>query len=78
MLKLEPSEAERVLIALPDSESAAGLVNELDDLIRGGDSQAAQQLVDDSVLRRGLGLSKSECAILSGAAAQLGNWRMHK
>lgn len=78
MLKLEPSEAERVLVALPTNTDAASLVTKLDGLLRNDDPQHAQRLMDDSVLRRRLGLSISECLILSEAATQLENWRMHK
>ncbi len=78
MLKLEPSEAERVLIALPYPRDAVGLVTELDSLLRKDNSVGAQDLADDSVLRRRLGLSKSECTVLRDAAGQLENWRMHK
>jgi adenine-specific DNA-methyltransferase len=78
MLKLEPSEAERVLIALPYPKDTNDLVAELDSLLRGDDSSAAQELADSSVLRRRLGLSKSECMVLRDGAAQLENWRMHK
>ncbi|MGA9630881.1 MAG: N-6 DNA methylase [Candidatus Acidiferrales bacterium] len=78
MLKLEPSEAERVLVALPVPQDAAGLVKQLDCLLRAEDFLAAQSLADDSVLRRRIGLSKSECVVLRDAADKLGNWRMHK
>jgi adenine-specific DNA-methyltransferase len=78
MLKLEPSEAERVLVALPYPKDTNDLVTELDGLLRGGNFPAAQDLADTSVLRRRLGLSKSECMVLRDAAAQLENWRMHK
>ncbi len=78
MLKLEPSEAERVLIALPNPKDTSGLVTELDSLLRGDDSLAAQELADSFVLRRKVGLSRSECIVLRDAASQLENWRMHK
>jgi adenine-specific DNA-methyltransferase len=78
MLKLEPSEAERVLVALPYPQDAGGLVKEIDCFLRSGDFSAAQDLADNSVLRRRLGLSKSECVVLRDAADKLGNWRMHK
>jgi adenine-specific DNA-methyltransferase len=78
MLKLEPSEAERVLVAVPYPKDTTDLVTELDRLLREKNSPAAQDLADRSVLRRRLGLSKSECVVLCDAAGQLGNWRMHK
>jgi len=78
MLKLEPSEAERVLVAVSQPQDAIGLVKELDRLLRTDNSPAAQDLADTSILRRRIGLSKSECAILRDAAGKLENWRMHK
>jgi len=78
MLKLEPSEAERVLVALPYPNEAASLVTALDGLLRSGNSLAAQDLADNSVLRRRVGLSRSECMVLRDGAAQLESWRMHK
>jgi adenine-specific DNA-methyltransferase len=78
MLKLEPSEAESVLVAQPHPKDVPGLVRELDVLLRGSDFSAALDLADSTVLRRRLGLSKSECMVLRDAAAQLEVWRMHK
>jgi len=78
MLKLEPSEAENVLVALPCPKDTTGLVKELDGLLRRSDSSAALDLADSSVLRRRFGLSRSECLILRDAAKQLETWRMHK
>lgn len=78
MLKLEPSEAERVLVALPYPKDTIDLVAELDALLRRGNFPAAQDLADSSVLRRRLGLSKSECMVLRDAAGHLETWRMHK
>ena len=78
MLKLEPSEAERVLIPLPDRRELPGLLSSLDGLTRGKDAEAATDLVDRIVLRRKLGLSASECVALRAAAAEMRNWRMHK
>lgn len=78
MLKLEPSEAGSVLVALPHSKDTKGLVRELDDLLRRNNFTAALDLADDSVLRRRFGLSKSECVTLRDAARQLETWRMHK
>jgi len=78
MLKLEPSEAEKVLVALPYPKDARDLVKELDGLLRRNDFVAALDVADSSVLRRRLGLSKSECMVLRDAARQLETWRMHK
>ena len=78
MLKLEPSEAESVLVALPYPKDEAGLVSELDGFLRKADFLAALDLADSSVLRRRFGLSRSECLTLRDAARQLELWRMHK
>ncbi len=62
MLKLEPTEAERVTIPLPDLgvESLEALAEELDTLIRAGEGDAARQCADAAILRRGLGLGMNE------------------
>jgi hypothetical protein len=78
MLKLEPSEAESVLVALPYPKDTVGLVKELDGSLRNNSISAALDLADSSILRRRLGLSKLECEMLRDAARQLEIWRMHK
>lgn len=78
MLKLEPSEAEKVLIPLPCPGGEARVVRELDTLIRQIGNEAAVDLVDRHVLRRRLGLSATECSALREAAAEMHEWRMHK
>lgn len=78
LLKLKPSEAENVRVALPKSDDARTLVGELDDLLRQDRLSEATDLADAVILRRRFGLSKSECAALGDAARQLENWRMHK
>jgi adenine-specific DNA methylase len=78
MLKLEPTEAERVLVALPLRRECAGLLSSLDTLIRAEDQQGAAESADRTILRRGLGLSATECAALREAAGEMQKWRMHK
>jgi len=78
MLKLEPSEAERVLIPLPRSREETRVVRELDRLMRRMAEEPAIDFVDRHVLRRGLGLSTTECALLRDAADEMHRWRMHK
>jgi len=78
MLKLEPSEAENVLVALPYPKDSTQLVDQLDALLRKKDFVAATDLVDYFVLRRRFGLSNSECATLRDAAKQMESWRYHK
>lgn len=78
MLKLEPSEGERVLVPLPRPHEENRLARELDGLIRRVGEEAATDFVDLHVLRRRLGLSATECAALRDAAGEMHNWRMHK
>lgn len=78
MLKLEPSEAERVLIALPYHRDVSALLEKLDTRLRGSDETGATDLIDTSVLRCGLGLSATECALLQDSAREMYDWRMHK
>jgi hypothetical protein len=78
MLKLEPSEAERVLIPLPHGRDLPRLLSGLDALIRDRDEHAALDLADRIILRRRLGLSGTECLALRGAAEDMYKWRMHR
>jgi len=78
MLKLEPSEAEKVLVALPYPADAARLAEELDRSLRAGETEKALDIADCRILRRRFALSAVECARLRDAAAQLQAWRLHK
>ncbi len=62
MLKLEPTEAGRVVIAMPDLEPGVldGLAVDLDALTRIGNDEAARELADDVILRQGIGLSSTD------------------
>jgi adenine-specific DNA-methyltransferase len=64
MLKLEPSEAEKVLIPIPWPREEHWLVRELDARARHMAEEAATDLADHCVLRRRLGLSGTECDLL--------------
>ena len=77
MLKLEPTEAERLLVAMPISGDVSRLVSEVDDLLRSGSIEAARDQVDARVLRKRFGLSATECAHLRDAACFLESWRGH-
>ncbi len=70
MLKLEPSEARRVLVPTV-SLGTQQLAQEVDALMRSGRNEAATELVDDAVLRRELGLSKADTELLKAAAETL-------
>jgi len=77
MLKLEPTEAENILVAALQNKNGSleELIEELDALIRNGDSAAAQARVDTVILRKGIGLSQSDCYLLQKAAETLRNRR---
>jgi hypothetical protein len=77
MLKLEPKEAQNVLVACRTKANGqlAQLAEELDSLIRGGHDLEAHARADAVILKAGLGLSERECRILRMAADQLRNRR---
>jgi adenine-specific DNA methylase len=77
MLKLEPTEAENVLIATGgfNNGDLCDLSKELDALVRRGEMNVCRQLADDTVLRSQLGLSKGDCLLLSESARRLRNRR---
>ncbi len=77
MLKLEPGEARRVLIAAPEGEFG-GLEAELDALLRQGKIDEAQNLADRVFLRGQLGLSQSDCTVLRRAAHSLRDRRYYR
>jgi membrane carboxypeptidase/penicillin-binding protein PbpC len=72
MLKIEPTEAESVAIALPGpSVNLDELARELDSLARKGDAPQVNQLADQQVLQARMGLSAKDCKILADAARTL-------
>lgn len=77
MLKMEPSEAENVVIVTAEAydNDLICLSEELDALARSGEAEASRQLADSLILEGQFGLSKRDCAILSDAAATLQNRR---
>lgn len=65
MLKLEPSEAERVLVAQPKKlRVSQAEFDELDSFVREGQMAVAVDLADDIVLRRNLGLTWDQIQVL--------------
>jgi adenine-specific DNA methylase len=80
MLKLEPTEAERVLIPL--GAERTGLTpettRELDVLLRAAEFDRAREIADDLFLRGELGLSGRECTLLWQAALLLRNRRQNR
>jgi adenine-specific DNA-methyltransferase len=62
MLKLEPSEARRVVVAVPhiQAEALQGLADEIDGLLRSGKAEVARERGDAIILRGVLGLSEDD------------------
>lgn len=78
MLKLEPTEAESVLVAWPGQpRGIGGLAEELDVLIRSGRQSEAQRLADAEILVKRVGLSRSDCEHLASSAQLLRQRRHH-
>ncbi len=77
MLKLEPTEAERVLVASTVSgrHELKKLAMELDAMMRAGYEKDAQQRADEEILIKRLGLSRTDCALLARTADNLRNRR---
>ena len=77
MLKLEPGEARRVLVATPAGKFGE-LETELDELLRQGKTDEAQSLADRVLLREQLGLSQADCAVLRRSARLLRERRYYR
>jgi adenine-specific DNA-methyltransferase len=73
MLKMEPTEAEKVIIATGGCSNGdlLDLSKELDALARRGEMETCHQLADAFILQKKLGLGKSDCDLLSKAAKKL-------
>jgi len=73
MLKIEPSEAERVLVAISKGSTRRldKLAKDLDILVRAGDQKIAQMLADEAILKDIIGLSKRDSVLLLSAADEL-------
>jgi predicted RNA methylase len=73
MLKLEPTEAQSVLLAAPRQRNGKlrQLAAELDALVRMGKDEAAQARADQVILRDDLGLGEADCRLLRTAAEHL-------
>jgi hypothetical protein len=78
MLKLEPTEAERILIAQPRPADTKRITLQVDTELRQRNAEAALDLVDHAVLRKRFGLTASECAVLRDGSRLLERWRMHR
>ncbi|MCL5742617.1 MAG: SAM-dependent methyltransferase, partial [Acidobacteria bacterium] len=72
MLKLEPTEAERVLVPItPKKDNLEALALELDQIARSRGEEACVSHADHSLLRRRLGLSVADVRLLCDSAALL-------
>ena len=73
MLKLEPTEAENVVIASSQRHNGrlVELAEELNALARNSDEATMQIRADAVVLQDGLGLSQKDCGLLRKAADSL-------
>ncbi len=80
MLKLEPTEAEKVVLARPalDNKVLEALADELDVLLRKGMTGQAQRLADRVILLEGLGLAQKEIDALFQAGQYLRRRRQRK
>jgi len=80
MLKLEPTEAERVLIAAPNLSPAAlaDLTQELDRFLRTGQKELARQTADRVILSDGLGLSAADMCTLKSGESLLRSRRLNR
>lgn len=70
VLKLEPTEAEALLVPLPPAVVREHLA-EVDEFIRAREVDKALDLIDEVVLVNGLGLTRDEIALLREGAATL-------
>jgi adenine-specific DNA methylase len=73
MLKMEPTEAENVLVPATrvGQSELRSLARELDTLVRGGRDSDAQALADKALLMDGLGMEAADCRLLRNAARLL-------
>jgi hypothetical protein len=74
MLKVEPTEAENVVVPWPEDADEGwltGLAEELDISVRSAGDDAAQARADQMILRAKLNLSQKDCDLLRAAADSL-------
>ncbi len=76
MLKLEPSEAERISIPFPKQFIGDDELFHLDNLLRLGEFESALDYADKTILVDKLGLTKQDCIALKDGLNQLRSWRM--
>jgi adenine-specific DNA methylase len=77
LFKVEPSEAERILVVGPSASHAQMLLNHCDrDLTNSRDRNL--DLFDRHLLRKEIGLTEAECLSLREAAMRMEQWRKHQ
>jgi hypothetical protein len=77
LFKLEPSEAENVLVVHPRPSHVPVLFEQLRHGPAGSGDQVAD-LTDRYILKAKLGLTASDCLLLRDAAVKIESWRKHK
>jgi GNAT superfamily N-acetyltransferase len=75
VLKLEPTEAERLVLARPAARYRR-LLARVDRLVRDRDHEAAVALVDEAILVKELGVAPAQVALLRSAARRLRERRL--
>jgi len=78
MLKLEPSEASRLVLPLPALSAHDGYLEVTDRWLRDGRRESNALPVDDMVLREGLGLPDHAVSLLRDALRALRDWRRQR
>jgi len=77
LFKIEPSEAERILVVGPSASHAQMLLNHSGrDLVNSRSRNP--DLFDRHLLRKGMGLTEAECISLREAATRMEQWRKHQ
>ncbi len=74
LFKLEPSEAEDVLIVRPRGPFFRNILGRFEN---GRDTEQVSDIADRYVLRRHLGISQEECSLLRDSARKIESWRKH-
>jgi hypothetical protein len=77
LFKIEPSEAERILVVAASASHAQMLINHSD---RGSMVMSSRDLdlFDRHLLKREIGLTEAECLSLREAATRMEQWRKHQ
>jgi adenine-specific DNA-methyltransferase len=78
MLKVEPSEAERVRVPTFPLTWQIDALAEIDRMLRLGLDRQVREFADDLVLKKGLGLSDADCSMLAVASEELVRRRVSK